>query len=99
MRKVARDSCVQLRDHRRHGLAGVAGQVRKNEGLGGIHGRRCAVASFGEDALLEKHYVSKRSRRQIATHKRFNRLVDEWIDLSIEHSRMTMQIAGPGATR
>jgi len=26
-------------------------------------------------------------------------LVDEWIDLSIEHSRLTMQIAGPGATR
>jgi hypothetical protein len=26
-------------------------------------------------------------------------LVDEWIDLSIEYSRLTMQIAGPGATR
>jgi hypothetical protein len=26
-------------------------------------------------------------------------LVDEWIDLSIEHSRLTMQIAGRGATR
>jgi len=32
-------------------------------------------------------------RRQIATHKRFKRLVDQWIDLSIEHSRLTMQIA------
>jgi hypothetical protein len=31
-------------------------------------------------------------RRQIATHKRFKRLVDQWIDLSIEHSRLTMQI-------
>src|SRR5450759_4911699 len=26
-------------------------------------------------------------RRQTATHKRFKRLVDQWIDLSIEHSR------------
>ena len=32
-------------------------------------------------------------RRQIATHTRFKRLVDQWIDLSIEHSRLTMQIA------
>ena len=38
-------------------------------------------------------------RRQIATHKRFKRLVDQWIDLSIEHSRLTMQIAEPKATR
>ena len=28
-------------------------------------------------------------RRQIVTHKRFKRLVDQWIDLSIEHSRLT----------
>ena len=38
-------------------------------------------------------------RRQIATHKRFKRLVEEWIDLSIEHSRLTMQIAKPGTIR
>lgn len=38
-------------------------------------------------------------RRQIAAHKRFKRLVDQWIDLSIEHSRLTMQIAEPKATR
>jgi len=38
-------------------------------------------------------------RRQIATHKRFKRLVDQWLDLSIEHSRLTMQIAEPKATR
>jgi hypothetical protein len=31
-------------------------------------------------------------RRQTATHKRFKRLVDQWIDLSIEHSRLTMQM-------
>ena len=38
-------------------------------------------------------------RRQIVTHRRFKRLVDQWIDLSIEHSRLTMQIAEPKATR
>src|ERR1035437_4599537 len=32
----------------------------------------------------------KEMRRQTATHKRFKRLVDQWIDLSIEHSRLTM---------
>ena len=31
-------------------------------------------------------------RRQTATHNRFKRLVDQWIDLSIEHSRLTMQM-------
>ena len=41
----------------------------------------------------------KEIRRQIATHKRFKRLVDQWIDLSIEHSRLTMQIAEPRASR
>ena len=35
----------------------------------------------------------KELRHQIATHKRFKRLVDQWIDLSIEHSRLTMQMA------
>jgi len=40
----------------------------------------------------------KELRRQIATHKRFKRLVDQWIDLSIEHSRLTMQVAEPKAT-
>ena len=37
-------------------------------------------------------------RRQIATHKQFKRLVDQWIDLGIEHSRLTMQMAEPKAT-
>jgi len=41
----------------------------------------------------------KEIRRQTVTHKRFKRLVDQWIDLSIEHSRLTMTIAEPGATR
>ena len=38
-------------------------------------------------------------RRQIATHKRFKRLVDQWVDLSTEHSQLTMRIAEPGTTR
>ena len=38
-------------------------------------------------------------RRQIASHKRFKRLVDQWVDLSIEHSPLTMRIAEPGTTR
>src|SRR6266852_9130744 len=41
---------------------------------------------------VRKEHV-KEVRRQTVTHKRFKRLVDQWIDLSIEHSRLTMQIA------
>jgi hypothetical protein len=37
----------------------------------------------------------KELRRRIATHKRFRRLVDQWIDLSIEHSRLIMQMEEP----
>ena len=32
-------------------------------------------------------------RKQVATHKRFKRLIDQWVDLSIEHSRLAMTIA------
>ncbi len=41
----------------------------------------------------------KEIRRQIMTHKKFKLLVDQWIDLSIEHSRLTMQIADQEAKR
>ena len=41
---------------------------------------------------VRQQYV-KELRHRIATHKRFKRLVDQWIDLSIEHSRLTMQMA------
>ena len=37
-------------------------------------------------------------RQQIANHKRFKRLVDQWIDLDIERSKLTMQIAEPKPT-
>ena len=33
----------------------------------------------------------KELRRQIATHKRFKRLVDQWIDLSIQQSKLALQ--------
>ena len=59
--------------------------------------------SYTRQMKSRTEYVRQESvkeiRHQIATHKCFKRLVDEWIDLSIEHSRLTMQIAGPGATR
>jgi len=38
-------------------------------------------------------------RRQIASYKRFKRLVDQWVDLSIEHSQLTMRTAEPGTAR
>lgn len=38
-------------------------------------------------------------RKQIAMHKRFKRLIDQWVDLSIEHSRLAMKIAGPRGTK
>ena len=47
---------------------------------------------------VRKEYV-KEVRRQTVTHKRFKRLVDQWIDLSIEHSRLSMKIAEPRASR
>jgi hypothetical protein len=41
----------------------------------------------------------KEIRCQTVTHKRFKRLVDQWLDLSIEHSRLTMQTAETRARR
>ena len=41
---------------------------------------------------VRKEWVTE-IRKQIATHKRFRRLIDEWGDLRIEHSQLTMQIA------
>jgi len=47
---------------------------------------------------VRKEHVAE-IRRQIATHKRFRRLVDRWVDLSIEHSRLTTQLAKPKESR
>ena len=41
---------------------------------------------------VRKEWVAE-IRKQIATHKRFRRLVDQWGDLNIEHSQLTMRIA------
>lgn len=38
-------------------------------------------------------------RRQIATHKRFKRLIDQWIDLDIERSQLILKTVEPGAIR
>jgi hypothetical protein len=45
---------------------------------------------------VRKEWV-KELRRQIATHKRFKRLIDRWLDLSIEHSQLTMHSTKPKA--
>jgi len=38
-------------------------------------------------------------RKQIATHKRFKRLINQWVDLNIEHSQLTMRIAKTKRTK
>ena len=58
--------------------------------------------SYTRQMKSRTEYVRKewipQIRREIATHKRFKRLIDRWIDLGIEHSQLTMQIAEPKAT-
>ena len=46
----------------------------------------------GRSEYIRREWVTE-IRKQIATHKRFKHLIDQWVDLSIEHSRLTMQIA------
>jgi hypothetical protein len=41
----------------------------------------------------------KELRHHIANHKRFKRLVEQWIELSIEHSQLTMKMAGTKVTK
>jgi hypothetical protein len=59
--------------------------------------------SYTRQMKSRTEYVHKENvkevRRQTVTHRRFKRLVDQWIDLSIEHSRLTMRIAEPKASR
>jgi len=38
-------------------------------------------------------------RKQIATHKRFKRLIDQWLDLSIERSQLAMKITKRKGTK
>ncbi len=41
---------------------------------------------------VRKEWVTE-IRKQIEMHKRFKRLLNQWGDLSIEHSQLTMRIA------
>ena len=45
---------------------------------------------------VRKEWVA-RVRKQIAVHKRFKRLIDQWVDLGIEHSQLNMK--SPKTTR
>ena len=38
-------------------------------------------------------------RKLIATHKRCKRLIDQWVDLGIQHSKLVMQIAKTKGTK
>lgn len=38
-------------------------------------------------------------RQQIATHKRFKRLIDQWVDLGIEQSQLAMRTAKTKGTK
>ena len=53
--------------------------------------------SYTRQMKSRTEYVRKENvkeiRRQTATHKRFKTLLEQWIDLSIEHSRLTIQVA------
>jgi hypothetical protein len=46
----------------------------------------------GRSEYIRREWVTL-VRKQIAAHKRFKRLIDQWVDLGIEHSKLTMQIA------
>ena len=46
----------------------------------------------GRSEYIRPEWVTE-IRKQIATHKRFRHLIVQWVDLSIEHSKLTMQIA------
>ena len=47
---------------------------------------------------VRKEWVAQ-IRKQIATHKWFKRLIDQWIDLSIEQSQLIMKIAKTTRTK
>ena len=46
----------------------------------------------GRTEYIRSEWVAE-IRKQIATHKRFRHLIDQCIGLSIEHSKLSMQIA------
>jgi len=46
----------------------------------------------GRTEYIRPEWVAE-TRKQVATHKRFRHLIDQWIGLSLEHSKLSMQIA------
>ena len=38
-------------------------------------------------------------RKRIAMHKRFKALIDQWVDLGIEHSKLAMKLAKTSGTK
>ena len=59
--------------------------------------------SYTRQMKSRTEYVRRESvaelRKQIATHKRFKRLIDQWVDLGIEHSQLAIQIAKTKGTK
>ncbi|MHC4156625.1 MAG: DUF6788 family protein [Planctomycetota bacterium] len=47
---------------------------------------------------VRKEWVAQ-VRKQIVTHKRFKRLIDQWVNLGIEQSQLTMRIAKSKGTK
>jgi hypothetical protein len=56
--------------------------------------------SYTRDMRSRTEYIARDAlsdvRRQIANYKRFKALTEEWVDLSIEHSRLKMKLAREG---
>jgi len=56
--------------------------------------------SYTRDMRSRTEYIARDAlsdvRRQIANYKRFKALTEEWVDLSIEHSRLKMRLAREG---
>jgi hypothetical protein len=56
--------------------------------------------SYTRDMKSRTEYIARDAlsdvRRQIDNYKRFKALTQEWVDLSIEHSRLKMKLAREG---
>lgn len=56
--------------------------------------------SYTRDKKSRTEYIARDAlsdvRRQIENYRRFKALTDEWVDLSIEHSRLKMRLAREG---
>jgi len=83
-----------------HSLTPTEAQTRQHKDPK-HHAGACWQISYTRRMKNRTEYVRREwvtgLRRQSVTYRRFKRLVDQWIDLSIEHSRPTMRIAEPQA--